>query len=174
MKGESYLLKTSEVGSVEFYNNIKSFFPLSSDSESETELVEPVSKKSKETELKCPRPPQTSSAEPVHERKIPLKISELKNRKPFMKCKSPQIDMQNRDILEQFPEQNDLEHYHNIAKENLINLTDNVEKPNQILKKTISSMNSFLPQNLKTEELLCDVKYPLHCSLLSRAQAIKN
>ena len=88
-----------------------------------------------------------------------------------MKCKSPQIDMQNHDNLEQFTEQNDLQHYHNIAKENLINLTDNVEKLNQILKKIISSINSFLPQNLKTEELSCDVKCPLH--LLSRALAIK-
>ena len=45
-----------------------------------------------------------------------------------MKCKSPQIDMQNRDNIEQFTEQNRLQHYHNIAKENLIKLTDNVEK----------------------------------------------
>ena len=127
-------------------------------------------KKAKEAEFSCPRPAQTCSSEPVHKRKIPLKISESKNRNPFMKCKSPQIDIQNRDNLVQFTEQNDLQHYHNIVKENLINLTDNVEK---LLKKTISSINSFLPQNLKTEELSCDVKCPLHCSLLSRAQAIK-
>ena len=173
LKGGSYLLKTCEDGSVEFYKNTESFFPLSSDSESETELVKPVCKKAKEAEFNCPRPAQTCSSEPVHKRKIPLKISESKNRNPFMKCKSPQIDIQNRDNLDQFTEQNDLQHYHNIAKENLINLTDNVEKLNQILKKTISSINSFLPQNLKTEELSCEVKCPLHCSLLSRAQAIK-
>ena len=141
---------------MEFYKNNESLFPLSSNSESETELVEPVCKKAKEAEFSCARPTQTCSAEPVHKRKIPLKISESKNRNPFMKCKSPQIDIQNHDNLEQFTVQNDLQHYHNIVKENLINLTNNVEKRNQILKKTISSINSFLPQNLKTEELSCD------------------
>ena len=173
LRGELYELNTSEDGSVEFYKNTESFLPLSSDSESETELVEPVCKKLKEAEFSCPRPSQICSVEPVPKRKIPLKISESKNRNPFMKCKSPQIDLQNHNTLEHFTEQNDLQHYHNIAKENLINLTDNVDKLNQILKKTIASINSFLPQNLKTEELSCQAKCPLHCSLLSRAQAIK-
>ena len=68
LKGESYLLKISEDGSVEFYKNTKSFFPLSSDSKSETELVEPVCKKPKETELNCPRPTQTFSEEPAHKK----------------------------------------------------------------------------------------------------------
>ena len=80
-----------------------------------------------------------------------MKISESKNRNPFMK--SPEIIMQNHDNLEEFSEQSDLQHYYNTAKENLANLTDNIEKLNQILKKAMTSINTFLPQNLKTDIL---------------------
>ena len=97
-----------------------------------------------------------------------------KNRNPFVKCNSRQINMQNHHNQKQFTEQNDLQHYHRISKENSINLTNNVEKLNQIVKKTISYLNSFLPQDLKAEEISCDVKCPVHCCLLSGRQTIKH
>ena len=73
--------------------------------------------------------------------------------------------MQNHLNQKQFTEPNDLK---------FDQPTNNVEKLNQTVKKTISYMNSFLPQYLKAEEISCDVKCPVHCCLLSGGQAIKN
>ena len=175
LRGELYILKTSEDGSVEFYKNTKSFCPLSSKSKSVTEFAEPVCKKTKKSYLNfdCPCPTQNYSTEPVSKRKLPLKMIESKNRNLFVKCNSRQINMQNHHNQKQFTEQNDLQHYHRIAKENLIILTNNVEKLNQIVQKTISYINSFLPQDLKAEEISCDVKCLVHCCLLSGGQTIK-
>lgn len=186
LKGRSISLKTCSEGNVQANEESNQLLSVCTDSESETDWLEMGTKKSViesknglaeaswlEVNTKKRKGCETEeSAGQVKKRKIPLKISEAKNRNPFMQ-KSPVITFDTKFNLDQFTEKSEIEHYKESIRVNLQNLKENTERLNHILVSNITRINALLLQETNLEETTCDGKCPLHCSLLARAQIVK-
>lgn len=162
LRGKGYNLKINTEGEVQVLpqeqdqsNNV------GTDSESEVDWPETGSNKKRSCE---------SVENEIKKKKIPLKMSEAKNRNPFMEA-SPVVSFDTKYNLDQFTEKSEFQHYKDTIRINLQNLKDNTEKLNQILLTNISKINSLLLQ--ETEEIKCQGNCQLHCSLLGRAQIVK-
>ena len=185
LKGRCISLKTCSEGNVQANEKSNQELSLCTDSESETDWLEIATKKSEsknglaeaswlEVNTKKRKGCETeeNAGQVVKKKKIPLKISEAKNRNPFMQ-NSPVLTFDSKFNLDQFTEKSEIEHYKDSIRANLENLKENTERLNHILVSNITRITALLLQETSLEETTCEGKCPLHCSLLARTQIVK-